>query len=457
MRKYFLLNLILLLSYASFAQVNGNMEAWSSIDLFEHPDDWYDANEQGWTTVTKETDKTEGTYSAKMECRLEGSDTIFGFMVLGSIDDTIDGGIPFTTTVDSICGDVKYSVVAGDTAWLLVNIWDGGAQETTAYPFTGSASAWTKFRVAINTSGYTSIDSVFVGVVCTNALNNDYHPGSWMQVDNIRFRGSGSDVALPNGGIEDWSTVSVEEPDNWGTFNVLGGAVGIITTEKSTDAYTGMYSAKMTTVFFEGDTLSGVLANGSVGFGGVTGGEAYTHKPDTFTGWYKLSTSTADTATIVVLFKKSGAIVGTGFMTFTANKSSWTNFNIPLLISATPDTVQIVIFNGSDENTVLMIDAMYFIGGTVGIQYLSPDDMGLKVFPNPTTGQVSFNYSLEDAGDTEISIYGIDGKLIIPTIITEGEVGNNQVMVDISNHPAGTYIYNFRRGEESVSGTIILD
>jgi len=117
--------------------------------------------------------------------------------------------------------------------------------------------------------------------------------------------------ALSDGDFENWETIShgnasYEEPISgwWTSLNMLSVLGGPITLNKSTDAYSGNYSAKLETKKWGDDfIIPGLLAAGyfdptaSIGRN-VIQGKPFTQKPLSIKGYYKFLSVDNDSAGI---------------------------------------------------------------------------------------------------------------------------------------------------------------
>jgi hypothetical protein len=174
---------------------------------------------------------------------------------------------------------------------------------------------------------------------------------------------------LPNAGFEQWLDVEVEEPDGWSSFNPFTVVFGLLAVEPSTEAYEGSYAARITTIEAFGETLPGVLTNGTIG-GGSAGGVPYSAEPALFTGAYKYTPAGADQGGIALMFLANGEPVCTHFEAFTESTAAWTSFSAPLEFTGTPDSLRITITSGYNGGSVLLVDALDLSGGNVGMAEL---------------------------------------------------------------------------------------
>jgi len=135
------------------------------------------------------------------------------------------------------------------------------------------------------------------------------------------------------------------------------------------------------------------------------------------------------------LYYKTGAALVTGptqTTPFIPDSSQWKSALINFLVYKTEPYVQVKIVNVTDAGNNLYIDDIYIGDGTapfVSVSELEYKDELISIFPNPTHEATVLQYSLEQAGTVEISIYNAHGQLI--NLFEEG------------NKSRGTYRKNF--------------
>lgn len=153
---------------------------------------------------------------------------------------------------------------------------------------------------------------------------------------------------IKNGSFENWSVTAIDNPDGWVTSNTeqggnvseivikkvtgqSGSAIQLITETTSTDTIFGFFNLS------QGDPTEG------------EGGKPYSQKPDSITGYYKCDLKAGDSAILIVIFKKNGAVISTDIFKFTGTKTNFTRFAYKLSLSATPDSM---IIAGASSNVI---------------------------------------------------------------------------------------------------------
>jgi hypothetical protein len=74
-----------------------------------------------------------------------------------------------------------------------------------------------------------------------------------------------------------------------------------------------------------------------------------------------------------------------------------------------------------------------------------------NVFPNPTSGMTTINYSLANASDIHMSITDLSGKVIFTQVNKSQAAGGNQFAFDATNFANGVYYVTVRSGESVVT------
>ena len=106
----------------------------------------------------------------------------------------------------------------------------------------------------------------------------------------------------PNAGFETWTNhsgfFSYDTPDNWSTPNASTASVGTFVCVKTTDKHSGASAIKLISKSILGmQDAPGVATTGvlpSQNGAPITGGVAYTLRPDSIVGWYKYTSVSGD-------------------------------------------------------------------------------------------------------------------------------------------------------------------
>ena len=185
---------------------------------------------------------------------------------------------------------------------------------------------------------------------------------------------------IPNGNFEIWNTSTYSVPKCYTfTSNPQDYNQSLpYNVNKVSPGYHGTYAVELSTVALNKDTNTGVIINvdpntknGSPNT--WTGGIAYNQKPTGIRGYYKYNQVSGDSATILVIFSKSGSNIGSYFYTVGGLHNSFNlfqfTFNPPL--STTPDSVifaavssNIFVSKSGTVGSTLVLDSVSFTGVT---------------------------------------------------------------------------------------------
>jgi len=146
-------------------------------------------------------------------------------------------------------------------------------------------------------------------------------------------------AATPNPGFENWTQVgNYFDPNNWDNLNSNTGILGVFTCTRATgaDVHSGTYAIKLITKSVFGVTANGIASTAELITTppyGVTGGIAYTQRPDSIVGWYKCNPVSAADSGFVQFVLLDGANDTVGFVRqYMPNTpvTSYTRFSAPI-------------------------------------------------------------------------------------------------------------------------------
>lgn len=250
---------------------------------------------------------------------------------------------------------------------------------------------------------------------------------------------------IPNGGFEDWTTVSTyQEPNGWITFNglaTIGG--GDPTTEQGTPGAVGSYFAKVTTRNTAFGMIQGVLITGDVSTGST--GFAYASRPAAFTGQWQYGIQPQDTGMVAVYFSKWNTTtqhsdsIGAGVALVLGSLSGWNAMNIPITYfsSATPDTAYIGVFssmNSPVEGSFIQLDDLGF-GAASGIEETKAA-AAIRVFPSPATTVLNV---VSDKQIEEVDLLDMTGRIVL-----KHNASAKAATVDLDDLNTGRYLVQLR-------------
>ncbi len=262
---------------------------------------------------------------------------------------------------------------------------------------------------------------------------------------------------LPNANFQEWETIGTyQNPEFWSTSNDPLLALGsIIPVTRSSDAYSGDYSAKLETKDIPLSTymIPGLLtlAQISIDYANATysisGGMALHENVSRLTGMYKYDGSEGDSASVIIYNYRldEGNMDTIGFgVGFLPDASTWTPFSVDMvnLNNHLPDTFNVIIISSSGfevtSGSVLLVDSLAIETNT-GIINFSAEQIIVNVYPNPATELVTFKTSgLEK--ERIISIYDMAGNLIGTSNFSE-----SYIEIPVDKLSSGLYTYRVTR------------
>ena len=400
-------------TFAQFGQIeNGGFENWHNETIYENPTAWKTSNDLeylGTSILTKSTDANDGNYSARFDVEIVNSDTLSSYVLLGDISggNGPDGGITYTDNFEAFTIDYKGSLEVGDTLQLLmIRYLNGSTVDYQVKPvFYGNQPTWTTSVIFV---GNQPQDSLFIGFILGDADGDSApHPNSWALLDNIKLLSGGVQQSnLPNHSFENWSDITLENPNSWFTINDLITASANDNVTKTTDANSGQFAVQLETILIDNDTIEAYLSIGEIDIYNATFAQIpYNVTPTNVSGSYKYTSVNGSTGKLNIIFYQSGSPIGFHVETF-SSQNNYTNFSAPLTIVGTPDSILILANSGPEVGSILLLDDLSFSGGNVSLDEILSIDY--QMYPNPTKEIVSIR--LPEDGAYAISIVDLNGK-----------------------------------------------
>ena len=429
---------------------NGDFEIWAS-HAYGSPDSgWYTSNPKSISaddTLTVWSVTGHAGQAVHIQTAIIGTDTLQAYVINTNGDPSRGtGGVPYSQQPISITGYYRYNMVGNDSALMIIEFKKAGivisATQFTFRNISGSISSFTAFSFPLNTVPVAP-DSVIIGIASSNVQGTGLQSGSWLEVDELAFGGTGITQAIPGGSFDSWTSQSIDIPNGWQVATNGNGGSGVT---KSTAHYSGSYSVQLTTQPGTGGGSGNTVEAGMITSGSMTqssgprGGLPYTRTTDTLSGYYMYTPAGTDSGSISINLMAAGVIIGGDNYHFTA-ASTWTYFEIPITASTTPDTLRIDIQSGSwyavNPGSVLNIDYLQLNSQPLGIN--GPITIKNKViaYPNPANDVLNINCGNATGGIT-VYIYDMMGKVIeqksydkAPSIVT----------FQVGHLPMGLYFY----------------
>jgi len=284
---------------------------------------------------------------------------------------------------------------------------------------------------------------------------------------------------LPNSDFENWTNTpphsiysGYDQPDNWATgnaaLNVAPGATA--PTQKTTDAYSGTYAAKLVTQSIFGQLAAGNLFSGTFALNlthpeqSAQIGIPYTDKPTGFNVYYKYTSVSGDSCAIYVyLFHKNTSTlkrdtIGRAYFQSTTSTSSYALLSLPITYSTTdtPDSIAVVFtssagggqFKGRAGST-LFIDN-FSLDFTVTNTSTALESTGAAFYPNPANAQVTLSNAPSNAGT--LYLYNAQGE----RVRTMEWSGSLAPMFSLNGLTSGVYNAVVITGDEKIFSSKIV-
>lgn len=277
-----------------------------------------------------------------------------------------------------------------------------------------------------------------------------------------------------NSSFETWiQTGNYENPENWNTPNVYTQLALETVVEKSEDAYSGQFSAKLESkvISFLDQTF---LAPGVVTLAkfkidiltqtfSYSGGQFLQQNVYELKGRYKYRGVNNDSAVILMYNFRNRAnedydTIGRGY-TYLNDAESWTPFTVKMkyLNGHIPDTFNVLIMSTTDEGlqdlshggSVLLVDSLS-ISTNTGIINFWEKPIALHVYPNPSSTVI--NFEIEETGkQRRLNIYNQEGKVMAITTFQ-----HKIISLDISEYASGLYTYAVVESEKIINSGSFL-
>ena len=461
MKRLLLLLPFLSLATGSHAQsiANPDFENWQIIP-YQDPlgSYWITSNYldlPDYRTVT--ATKVAGNASPNaihLETHKVNSDYAFGF-ITNTLDDVEsgEGGQPYHTLPTTINGYYRYDLHNNDTAILMVILKNNGniiSNNLFKIKGTGSQSTFTSFSFTL--APMTMVpDSVIIVAASSNVFNSNMslmEDGSWLELDDLQFQGTGTMDPIPNGDFETWNAYSFETPDNWSRGD--GFSWGIEPTiKRSADKYTGNYALQLLTAIDH--------ANDDIVETGVVTQNIKLNQngTDSIIGYFKYSTPGADTGLLNAVFVDNQGnqlpyVYGYIFPPVT----SYQKFSIVLDPADFPpgaDSIQLQFYSSSGiaprsgapldpvVGSSLLIDGLSIVHGSTGIKKIAKENSAYTVYPNPATNVLNIKCTSLQGADATVTICDAKGSIVYRKL-SKMQPGA-AVQIQVGNLTPGMYFY----------------
>ena len=273
----------------------------------------------------------------------------------------------------------------------------------------------------------------------------------------LTFAVSAKAQNVPNAGFETWTAgFGYDDPNSWGTYNVLNIISYPISVTKSTERHGGAFSAKVETMSTIDNSTGqetpfpGIMFIGSVNFPqSFVRATPFTAKPDSLVGWVKCTSINGNNSGIILQLTKWDAtsmsqdtIGFSGYIT-TSSSSSFNRFSVPVeyLSESTPDSLSVIVIsslgNGQIGSAIWVDDLSLIYNTSSSVGELNGPSFG--VIPNPVNDELSISAKIAD----RMEIYSATGILIDRIVIDSGLVATYDT-IELAN---GLYLIKNSMGE----------
>ena len=467
-----LFNLILTFAIGStWAQIsfdNPSFEDWQSVTVKDSIDHWTTSTtlyQSFGITINNgviSSDAHDGQHGLYLEtllwydADLGQDDTLIGFATKENVDDEFYG-FPYSDTVDALNGWYKCDMANGDSAIAIVQLSKNGViYSANQYLFYNQQLNWTPFNIPLVLGGTMAPDTVFIAFVSSNFLNEGIAvPGSWLKIDDISFDYNGvtAPSPIPNHSFEDTTTIAIEQPTDWWSFDPFTyNFTGQTYVTKSTNAFDGDFALKIETLQdFVDEDLFAVVTDGSLDFdnGLYQGGTPFIASPSELRGRYMYSPAAGDSAYAILQLWNTNSGLLLEELTVLPTSSFWTPFNINISISESPDSARIVFFSGEEAGSTLWIDDLEFIGGDLSAGGFPPSK-AWSVYPNPANDQAIIQ--LSEIDQTSIEIYTISGQRVF-----DNQQPDVTTIIDTQDWTNGVYLIKIHEGQSYEMKKLVIN
>ena len=307
---------------------------------------------------------------------------------------------------------------------------------------------------------------------------------------------SGFAQSIYNGDLEKWDSLhSTTTSAYWfqpsyqdihwlGTLNSLAGlpvtigGPGPITCEKTTDAHSGTYAAKLVshpmnlgviTIFIPGMLGTAVMDNASVS--AIIGNPCAGCRPTNLKGYYKYAPVENDSCIIVAVVSKYNNetherdTIGFGYMLQREAVTSYTAFDVAInyFSAEIPDTLSFLMVSSAGFNLSNFMgcqgqdgSAMYVddlvLEYPAGFEQSLMPEVGVKIYPNPASEKIQVVLS-KMVDNSMIEIYSADGRLV--RTVSIHEIAST---IPLSGLTPGGYFFKLKEGRHLLnSGTFVIN
>jgi hypothetical protein len=93
--------------------------------------------------------------------------------------------------------------------------------------------------------------------------------------------------------------------------------------------------------------------------------------------------------------------------------------------------------------------------GSLSSEFFTIDNLNpLIIYPNPFSDSITLQNTTGLTNDCNVKIYTINGTVVFNKMYS-GKEANQEINIDLKTLPQGTYLVQFKKGQEITTKTII--
>ena len=290
---------------------------------------------------------------------------------------------------------------------------------------------------------------------------------------------------MQNPGFESWEEIGygpdILEPVNWSAIkssdNTELNPFAPVVCERSDDAHSGNFSAKLTNKATLGVVATGTMTNGrlhadlnpDLGYAFTDPDNSkwntpFTGKPDSVVGWFKADPTSIDFGTIKFLLHKGYASIPGDEENYIAVAelnlpsqvvNQWTRFSAPFVYTSNdqPEFILSIITSGNGVNaidgSIAYFDDFELIYNpqSVNEQKIKP----LKAYQNNNKLVILFPANTHN--QMEVKVTSVNGQVLYNSVIDR----QNSHEIDIQNLKSGLYIITATINDDIFMSKVIIN
>ena len=146
-------------------------------------------------------------------------------------------------------------------------------------------------------------------------------------------------------------------------------------------------------------------------------------------------------------YTKSGTSLSTAGIvstSFTPNANQWRQETVNLNPFALKPNVRIMFENNSDRGNNTYIDEINIVGTLVGVDEVEEIELGFALYPNPSAGNTTVQFLLNQGQDVQLNILDVTGRLVTNILNENMNAGLHEFK--IPEQHAGIYFVDLVAG-----------